>query len=95
VNDFGLERARRLEILKADAFKIFARGQPFDPVGVALVCPLVVPEPVLSPVGGDDERGRQVLCVTACLLLGVVGVERSSRFASRTQSTRPRLSFSR
>ena len=40
-----------------------------------LVGALVVPEPMLAPVGENDEGGFQVLGVAAGLLLGVVGVE--------------------
>ena len=74
-NDFAFERPRRLEVLEPDAFEIFARRQPLDSVGVALVGTLEVPEPMLAAVGENDEWRLQVFGVAARLLLRVVGIE--------------------
>src|SRR5216684_278420 len=43
--------------------------------GFALVGAFVIPKPVLFSVGENYESGAQVLRVSACLLLGIIGVK--------------------
>jgi hypothetical protein len=69
-----LQWAGRLEILEEQPLQVFAGRQAFDAIGVLLVGPLVVPEPVLAAIGEDDEGRFDVFRVAATLFLGVVGI---------------------
>jgi hypothetical protein len=72
--NLAAEGAGRLEVFQTETLQIIPGGQPFDPVGVALVRALIVPDPMFATVGKNDEGGLEVLSVAAGLLLGVVGV---------------------
>ena len=61
-------------VFQAKSFQVIQGGESLDPVGVFLVCPLVIPEPVLPAVGEDDEGNLDLLGVLSGLLLGVVRV---------------------
>jgi hypothetical protein len=55
-------------------FEVPPGGETLDAVGVLLVGAQVVPKPVLTPVGQENEGGPEILCIPAGLLLGFVGV---------------------